>query len=86
MVEIKTKEEILDKYTNKYMHTPVINAGILINVKRSVGEAMEEYADQKAKQEAKGMLVYFSFLASKGRLWGKTNDELWNEYQKSKIK
>lgn len=81
-----TRDQILDKHTNKYMHTPVINAGILINVKKSVGEAMEEYADQKAKQEAKGMLVYFSVLASKGKLWGKTIDELWNEYQKSKKK
>lgn len=73
-----TRDQILDKHTNKYMHTPVINAGVLINVKRSVGEAMEEYAQQKAVE------FNIFYIDNKIKYLGRSIEYIWNEYQKVK--
>jgi len=68
-----TKEEILKSNEDNYLDGHLYVEPIF--------SAMEEYA----KQEAIQMLVYFQLLAN-ANTDNMSNDELWNEYQKSKLK
>lgn len=74
-----TKEEIL-RDNGTYRDTHILSSYFLKDWEKAIEGSMEDYAKQEA-------LEFSRFTASNLREYtGWNYDELWNEYQKSKLK
>ena len=73
-----TKLEIL-KSNYVYRNIEELSYTGLCNLEKSLDDAMEEYAKQEA-------FVFYEWMFIDTSNGGLNKDDLWNEYQKSKVK